>query len=135
MATTDSTPPADRRRRGGIGIVGPCGSGKTTLITGLQAHGLVARQIAQEHSHVRDMWRRLAAPSVLIFLDASYETCTERKHFDWPIEDYQEQQRRLEHARREADVYVMTDGLTPQAVAEHVLMAIGRPPSPPGAAR
>ena len=130
MATHDSTPLADRRRRGGIGIVGPCGSGKTTLSTGLQARGLVARQIAQEHSHVRDMWRRLAAPTVLIFLDASYETCTERKHFDWPIEDYQEQQRRLEHARRECDIYVMTDDLAPLAVVEKVLWSLGEPPTP-----
>jgi guanylate kinase len=124
MATHDSTPPADRRRRGGIGIVGPCGSGKTTLSTDLQARGLVARQIAQEHSHVRDMWRRLAAPTVLIFLDASYETCTERKHFDWPIEDYQEQQRRLEHARRECDIYVVTDDLAPLAVLKEVEEAL-----------
>ena len=130
MIIPDSTPPPDRRRRGGIGIVGPCGSGKTTLSTALQAHGLAARQIAQEHSHVRDMWRRLAAPTVLIFLDASYETCTERKHFDWPIEDYQEQQRRLEHARRECDLNVQTDDLTPQAVVEEVLRSLGELPPP-----
>ena len=131
MSTPDSTPPPDwRQRRGGIGVVGPCGSGKTTLITALRTRGLVARQIAQEHSHVRDMWRRLAAPSVLVFLDASYATCTDRKRFDWPVEDYLEQQRRLEHARRECAIYVVTDDLTPQAVVEEVLRSLGEPLAP-----
>jgi len=131
VSTPDSTPPPEsRQRRGGIGVVGPCGSGKTTLITALRAHGLVARQIAQEHSHVRDMWRRLAAPSVLVFLDASYTTCTDRKRFDWPVEDYLEQQRRLEHARRECAIYVVTDDLTPQAVVEEVLRSLGEPLAP-----
>jgi len=105
-------------------VVGPCGSGKTTLITALRAGGRVARQIAQEHSHVRDMWRRLAAPTVLVFLDASYATCTDRKRFDWPIEDYLEQQRRLEHARQECDIYVVTDDLTPPAVLKEVEEAL-----------
>ena len=70
------------------------------------------------------MWRRLAAPSVLVFLDASYATCTDRKRFDWPVGDYLEQQRRLEHARRECAIYVVTDDLTPQAVLEEVVQAL-----------
>ena len=131
MSTPDSTPPPDwRQRGGGIGVVGPCGSGKTTLVTALRTRGLVARQIAQEHSHVRGMWRRLAAPTVLVFLDASYATCTDRKRFDWPVEDYLEQQRRLEHARRECAIYVVTDDLTPQAVVEEVLRSLGEPLAP-----
>ena len=131
MSTPDSTPPPDSRQRGGgIGVVGPCGSGKTTLITALRARGLVARQIAQEHSHVRDMWRRLAAPTVLVFLDASYATSTDRKRFDWLVEDYLEQQRRLQDPRRGCDIYVMTDDLTPQAVVEEVLRSLGEPLAP-----
>jgi guanylate kinase len=130
VRAADSTPPPDERQRGGIGVVGPCGAGKTTLITALRGRGLVARQIAQEHSYVQDMWRRLGAPALLIFLDASYSTCTERKHFDWPEEDYREQQRRLENARRECGLYVATDGLSPQAVLEEVMRALGTPLPP-----
>jgi predicted metal-dependent hydrolase len=90
----------------------------------LQQHGIAARQIAQEHSIVQDMWRRIGAPDLLVFLDGAYETCTTRKRFDWPVTDYQEQRRRLEHARRECDIYLVTDGLTPQAVLEQVLRAL-----------
>jgi len=75
---------------------------------------------------VADMWRRIGSPDVLVFLDGSFETCTERKRFDWPRRDYLEQRRRLEHARRACDLYVETDGLAPQAVLELVLSALGR---------
>lgn len=126
MSDPDSTPRLDSRRpAGGIGVVGPCGSGKTTLILGLRQRGTAARQIAQEHSHVPDMWHRLAAPDVLVFLDASFATCSQRKRFDWPLEDYQEQQRRLAHARRNRDVYVSTDNLSPAAVLQAVVQALG----------
>ena len=123
MSVADSTPRSPRV--GGIGVVGPCGSGKTTLVTALRQRGLAARQIAQEHSHVQDMWRRLAAPSILVFLDASFSTCTERKRFDWPVEDYLEQRRRLEHACHACDLYLMTDDLSPHAVLGEVLHALG----------
>ena len=73
---------------------------------------------------MQDMWRRLGAPDLLVFLDSSFETCTVRKRFDWPLGDYQEQRRRLEHARRECDIYLVTDGLTPQEVLEEVLRAL-----------
>jgi hypothetical protein len=122
----DSTPPGDASPpTGGIAVVGPCGSGKTTLVSGLARHGIPARQIAQEHSIVRDLWKR-RAPLLLIYLDGSFETCTRRKRFDWPLADYEEQLQRLEHARRGCDIYVDTDGLTPEAVLDEVLGSIGR---------
>ncbi len=55
-----------------IGIVGPCGAGKTTLATKLSTHFTRVRAIAQEHSYVPDMWRRITNPDILIYLDASY---------------------------------------------------------------
>jgi deoxyadenosine/deoxycytidine kinase len=124
----DSTPTGDASRpSGGIVVVGPCGSGKTTLVVGLTGHGIAARQVAQEHSIVRDLWR-LRAPSLLVYLDASYETCSLRKRFDWPRADYEEQGRRLEYARRECDIYVDTDGRSPQAVLDEVLRLMGKDP-------
>jgi deoxyadenosine/deoxycytidine kinase len=114
-----STPDSPR-----IAIVGPCASGKTTLAEGLHRHGYYARQIAQEHSFVPDMWQVMTKPDVLIFLDASYPVCTERKSLNWLPREYEEQQHRLRHARRNCDVYQLTDGMTPDAVLKAVLTAL-----------
>ncbi len=56
-----------------IGVVGPCGAGKSSLVAGLKAEGFLVRHIAQEHSYVPDMWKRLSNPDILIYLDVSYE--------------------------------------------------------------
>ncbi len=106
-----------------LGIVGPCGSGKSTLIANLRA--LQApydlHHIAQEHSYVPDMWQRLVHPHVLIFLDASFQTTLRRTRLNWNLEEYLEQHRRLSHARQFADLYVQTDSLDPQQVLQVVL--------------
>lgn len=112
------------RPAGGIAIVGPCAAGKTTLARGLQAHGWPARQIAQEHSYVADMWKRLSRPDLLVFLDASFETCTARKQLNWTGAEYREQLRRLVHARQHCDVYLNSDALGPEQVLAEVLRRI-----------
>ncbi len=109
------------RRTLTIGLVGPCGAGKTTLARALRARGYTVRHIAQEHSHVPDMWRRLANPDMLIFLDVSFEVATKRRRLSWRKRDYLEQQRRLAHARQHADLVIHTDTLTPQQVLQQVL--------------
>jgi thymidylate kinase len=107
-----------------IAIVGPCGSGKTVLADGLQRHDYNARQIAQEHSFVQDMWRVLTKPDVLIYLDASYETCTERKRFNWRQDEYERQLQRLSNAREHCDIYLQTDDLSPKQVLKEVLVQL-----------
>jgi cytidylate kinase len=107
-----------------IAIVGPCASGKSTLAGRLQALGINARQIAQEHSYVPDMWQVLTQPDILIFLDASFETCTLSKHLDWNMAEYQEQQRRLGHAREHCDILLDTTDLSPEEVVEKVASAL-----------
>jgi len=104
-----------------IAIVGPCGSGKTVLVNGLKQHDYLARQIAQEHSFVQDMWQVLTKPDILIYLDASYETCTERKALNWRRHEYEEQLRRLSHAREHCDLYLMTDQVSIEEILELVL--------------
>ncbi len=111
------TPPGGKAR---VLVVGPCGAGKTTLAGSLLALGFQIRQIAQEHSFVADLWHRGTPPDALIFLDASFETCTLRKHFKWLERDYLEQQRRLAHARAHCDFYLATDSLTPLEVRDRV---------------
>jgi len=107
-----------------IAIVGPCASGKSTLATALQEQGYHARQIAQEHSYVQEMWQILTKPDILIYLDASYETCTLRKHLDWLPSEFHEQERRLKHAREHCDIYLMTDDESPGSVLASALSAL-----------
>ncbi len=94
-----------------IGIVGPCGAGKTTLAEGLGRNGYRARAIVQEHSFVKDMWQRLTKPDILIFLQASRTVGGMRRKLNWSESEWEEQQRRLAHARAHADFYLDTDPL------------------------
>ncbi|HEY9077271.1 MAG TPA: hypothetical protein VIO61_12120 [Anaerolineaceae bacterium] len=107
-----------------IGIVGPCAAGKSTLIRELKNIGVDARHIAQEHSGVKDMWQRLVHPDLLVFLDASFEETVRRKSLNWREGEYEEQQRRLAHARDHADLYIFTDGLTVKQVLDRILAMI-----------
>jgi deoxyadenosine/deoxycytidine kinase len=114
------------RERFVIGLVGVCGSGKTTLTNNLKPLGFNVRQIAQEHSYVPDMWKRLSNPDVLIFLEASYTTTKQRKKFRWKEEEYQDQQHRLRHARVHADLHIETDDLNTDEVLAIVLKYLGQ---------
>ena len=104
-----------------IGVVGPCAAGKTTLVQGLKAHGFTCHHIAQEHSYVPDMWQRLTNPDILIYLEVSYPLTLVRRKLDWTEAEYQEQLRRLQHARQHADLVINTDPLSPQEVLETAL--------------
>jgi cytidylate kinase len=104
-----------------IGIVGPCSSGKSTLITGLKCRGIQARHIAQEHSFVQDMWRQITNPTVLIYLDVSYEVSMKRRKLDMSREDFQHEIDLLRHACQSADLYIETDELSITQVLDRVL--------------
>jgi len=106
-----------------IGVVGPCGSGKTTLTDALDSYGYSTRHIAQEHSYVKDMWKRITNPDVLIFLQASFPVTKQRrsKMIHWSQAAYDEQQRRLVHALDHADLILDTDNLSISEVLEQVL--------------
>jgi ABC-type glutathione transport system ATPase component len=104
-----------------IGVVGPCGSGKSTLTEGLASLGYTSRHIAQEHSYVKDMWQRLTNPDILVFLDASWATTSRRLNLNWTEAEWQEQQFRLRHAREHADLVLETDDLSIAAVLARVL--------------
>jgi deoxyadenosine/deoxycytidine kinase len=95
-----------------IGIVGPCGAGKTTLIAGLAAHGYDAHHIAQEHSYVPTMWEKITHPDLLIYLDVSYTQSLQRRRMDWSEAEYRIQLERLSHARQHANLYIDTTSLS-----------------------
>ena len=104
-----------------IGVVGPCAAGKSTLVAGLEMHGFSARHIAQEHSYVPTMWQRITHPDLLIFLDVTYQTTKVRRQMDWEEAEYQEQQKRLVHARQHADFYLDTEKLSIEEVLAETL--------------
>ncbi len=101
-----------------IGIVGPCAAGKTTLLSKLKKLGFNVRHIAQEHSYVPDMWKRIAQPDLLIYLDVNYENTLNRKRLNWTLQEYQEQLERLTHARNHADLIINTNELSEEEVFE-----------------
>jgi len=113
-----------------IGIVGPCGSGKSTLVEGLEKHGYECRHIAQEHSYVPDMWQLITQPGILIYLNASFAVSTARAKLDWRKKDHSEQLRRLSHARSHANLIIDTDNLTPEDVLQRVLDFLARTGKP-----
>ena len=98
----------DSDRRGPrIVVVGPCASGKSTLVTRLAARGHDAHVVAQEHSDVRELWKR-TNPDVLIALDVWLDTVRERRAPDWPEAIYQRQHGRLASAYAAADLTIDT---------------------------
>ena len=114
--------PHERGRRTPlVGVVGPCGSGKSTLIAKLETMGYSCRHIAQEHSYVPSMWQKIAKPDVLIYLAASFPVSTERRQLNWQKKDHDQQLHRLSHARENANLFVDTDDLTPEQVLQKVL--------------
>lgn len=112
----DSEPPSPL-----IGVVGPCGAGKSTLIAGLEKHGFRCRHIAQEHSYAKQMWRVIAKPDVLIYLECNFENSTKRRNLNWAPADHEEQLRRLSHAREHADIIIDTNATDQSGVLSQAL--------------
>ncbi len=114
-----------------IAIVGPCASGKSALAQGLAELGIRARQVVQEHSFVPEMWQIIAQPDLLIYLDASFQTCSQRKNLNWDQRDYAEQNLRLAHAKENCDLLIQTDGQSKANVLEEVIsnLPFDHPPS------
>jgi len=100
-----------------IGVVGVCGSGKSTLVARLCQAGYDAHDIAQEHSYVPDMWRRIHPPDVLIYLDASYDTVTARRPGSLMNPRlYEQMLQQVRHAREHADLIIATDAKDEEGV-------------------
>ena len=104
-----------------LGLVGPCKSGKTTLKRLLVENGYTVLHIAQEHSYVKEMWRKIANPDVLIFLAVSYEETLERSSLSWSKSEYNTQIERLKHAYENADLIIETDNKSPHEILSIVL--------------
>lgn len=107
---------------GSVKVVGPCKSGKTTLVTGLRARGIPARAAAQEHSGVPTTWQRFAPARCLVYLDVSVAAMKQRSgRDDWTEEILAEQRQRLGHARQHADLIIDTADLPAEEVLRRVV--------------
>ena len=113
-----------------IAIVGPCASGKSALARDLAERGIRARQVVQEHSFVPEMWQIITQPDLLVYLDASFQTCSRRKNLNWRQRDYDEQNLRLAHAKENCDLFIQTDGRSEANVLEEVLSNLPFNPPP-----
>ena len=107
-------------------VVGPDARRKTELVKRLRALGYNARSCAQDHSYVPDMWRRLARPDFLVYVDARLETIARRRAIDWGQKRLDEINARLAHARAHCDLYLPTDDLAPPEVVDRVQTALSR---------
>jgi hypothetical protein len=90
-------------------------------MAGLEKYGYPCRHIAQEHSYVQAMWQKIAKPDILIYLSVSFPISTARRKLNWQEQDYNEQLRRLEHARQHANLSIDTDDLTPKQVLQRAI--------------
>ena len=104
-----------------VGVVGPCGAGKSLLVAALKRQEIRAQEIAQEHSYVPDMWQRITDPDLLVYLDVYREVSEKRQGNPLRIVMWKEMNARLAHARDYADVLVHTDSLEPQEVEREVM--------------
>lgn len=100
-------------------VVGVCASGKTTLVNQLKEWGIDAHNVAQEHSGIKTLWKR-KQPDIVIMLDATLASIRRRRHVPWGEERLIVQRERLQDARENADLYLPTDSLTKEQVAQQV---------------
>jgi Ni2+-binding GTPase involved in maturation of urease and hydrogenase len=90
-----------------IAVVGPCASGKSTLVENLVNRGYRAYAVAQEHSIIRDLWSK-RNPDILIALDVSLDVVRQRRTPGWSAEIYKAQHERLRPAFEAADLVIDT---------------------------
>ena len=104
-----------------IAVVGPCASGKSTLVSALRERGYNAREVKQEHSYVETMWQQFTRPDLLIYLEVSQEVAGERRAAEADAAWWDRLQQRLRHARQHADLHINTNRLSPDEVVDRAL--------------
>jgi len=113
-------------RRTVVVVVGPCASGKSTLVAGLRRLGYDALVCGQEHSEIPTLWRH-ANPDLVVALDVDLPTLRRRRDVAWPEWLYRVQRRRLEQAIAAATVRVDTSRLDAEAVLRQVAAGLAAP--------
>jgi hypothetical protein len=115
----DDRPTANGSPR--IVVVGPCASGKSSLVDALRARGYDAHVSAQEHSAIASLWQH-TRPDIVIALEVDISAVHTRRGDDWPEWLHDVQVQRLQSASVAADLTIDTtdldqDGVIDRAVA------------------
>jgi len=112
--------PPLRPDRPRVVVVGPCASGKSTLVAGLRRLGFAASACGQEHSEIATLWRH-TDPDIVVALAVDLATIRARRGVtEWPEWLYDAQRRRLRQAEAAATLRVDTPQFDPAAVLELV---------------
>ncbi len=98
-----------------IVVGGVCGSGKSTLVSGLKERGYHVHSVAQEHSYAPKMYM-MTKPDYVILLECEYETVCKRRQVGWTREHLASQIHRLRHMREYCHLLIKTDDLTIEEV-------------------
>jgi GTPase SAR1 family protein len=106
-------------------VVGPCASGKSTLVERLRAEGYDAYACAQEHSIVPDLWNHLR-PDVVIGLRVDFETIRARRGSHWTPALYEAQVERLQGAYAAAGIVIDTNVLGTEEMVRAVAAFLSR---------
>lgn len=119
----DATDHLPRHDAPGIVVVGPCASGKSTLVANLQRAGIDAWVAGQEHSAVRTLWAR-RNPDLVVALDLDLEHLRARRGPSWSADLYAIQHQRLHDAFANADLTLDTGVTSEQDVLAAVLALV-----------
>lgn len=117
--------PKRRSDRPGVVVVGPCASGKSTLVANLRQSGVDAWAVSQEHSEVHYLWAR-RNPDIVVGLDVDLETLRARRSPHWSAAIYAAQHNRLRDAFAHADIMIDTGTRAEMEVLQAVLELIAR---------
>ena len=112
----------DRRK---IVVVGPCASGKSSLVAALQKLGHEASACGQEHSSILSLWAR-SDPDIVIVLTADIAAVRARRGPYWPEWLHDVQMERLEQAIQAADLVLDTSPLNAEAVLAQVSLFLAQ---------
>ena len=115
MSQDDHGPVARPEMPQRIVVVGPCASGKSTLVQRLRDIGYDAVGCAQEHSDIPTLWRRRQAGAT-IALTVDLPTLRARRNPDWPEEIWRRQLGRLADAQQSAVIVIDTSNKSPGEV-------------------
>lgn len=100
-------------------VVGPCASGKSTLVRNLHKKGINAFVAGQEHSAIRNLWAK-RDPDIIVALDVDLETLRKRRGDSWPSKLYRVQHERLSDAFAAATTIIDTSRVPEEEVAARV---------------